>query len=241
MFGQDRFGPAEDFFATYQALGGGGLGAADVEWAIRGAHAGLAADYSDPRRVDDFPSLAQSIRRHTDAPEAEIEALERVFAAHELGHVPAPFADCLRRLGSSRSLGVVSNIWARKEPWLHHFEDVGIARVWRTLVFSSDTRSIKPSPLLFRRAIAELGLAPAEILFVGESLGADIAPAKALGMATAWVGAAAVAHPSADWTGCSSWKRRCAEAHGPARLSSPSSVGISSETVGWMCTAWRRV
>ncbi len=70
-------------------------------------------------------------------------------------------------------------------------------------MFSSDTDSIKPSPLLFRRAIAELGLAPAHILFVGDSLEADILPAKALGMGTAWVGAAAQPHPSADWTGAS--------------------------------------
>jgi FMN phosphatase YigB (HAD superfamily) len=201
MFGQDRFGPAEDFFATYQALGGGGLGAADVERAIRATYAGLAADYSDPHRIDDFPSLAQSLRRRTDAPSGEIEALEQVFAAHELGHVPPPFADCLRRLGSSRPLGIVSNIWARKGPWLRHFEDVGIAGIWRTLVFSSDTPSIKPSPLLFQRAIAELCLAPADILFGGDSLRADIVPAKVLGMATAWVGDAARPHPSADWSG----------------------------------------
>lgn len=201
MFGQDRFGPPQDFFATYQALGGGGLSAAEVERAVRRTHAGLTAAYSDPRRIDDFPSLAQALRRHAGAPQDQIEALERVFAAHELGHVPPPFADCLRRLGSSHALGLVSNIWARKAPWLRHFEDVGIARIWRTRVFSSDTHSIKPSPVLFRQAIAELGHAPADILFVGDSLAADIVPAKALGMATAWVGAAATAHPSADWTG----------------------------------------
>ena len=201
MFQEDRFGPAEDFFATYSALGGRRLGAADVEGAIRSAYMGLAADYSDPRRVDDFPSLKQSLGRDTDIPEDEIAVLERVFAAHEIGQVPPAFAACLRRLEASYLLGVVSNIWARKEPWLGHFEDVGIAKIWRTLVFSSDTRNIKPSPALFRRAVFELGLAPPEILFVGDSLRTDIVPAKALGMSTAWVGGAAVAHPSADWTG----------------------------------------
>jgi len=203
MFGHDRFGPGEDFFATYQALGGGRLSATVVERAIRSTHAGMAADYADPRRVDAFPSLAHAMERHAGAAEGEIAALERVFAAHELGRVPPPFADCLRRLSLSHPLGVVSNIWARKEPWLRHFEEVGLAQIWRTLVFSSDTDSIKPSPLLFRRAIAELGLAPAHILFVGDSLEADILPAKALGMGTAWVGAAAQPHPSADWTGAS--------------------------------------
>jgi HAD superfamily hydrolase (TIGR01509 family) len=201
MFGQDRFGPSEDFFATYQALGGGALGAADVDKAIRLTHAGLSADYADPARLDDYPSLAEALGQHGGLPEHDLAALEQVFAAHELGAVPPAFAECLRRLAATRELGVVSNIWSRKPPWLRHFDEIGVADIWRTLVFSSDTRSMKPSPLLFHRAISELGLGPAEILFVGDSLTHDIVPAKSLGMATAWVGPSAMPHEAADWTG----------------------------------------
>ena len=201
MFGQDRFGPAEDYFSTYQMLGGGRLGAADVDRAIRLTHAALADDYADPARFDDYPSLAEALGSNSGLSEHDIEALERVFAAHELGAVPPAFADCLRRLAASRQLGVVSNIWSRKDPWLRHFDEVGIAGIWRTLVFSSDTRSMKPSPALFERALAELGLAPAEVLFVGDSLTHDIVPAKSVGMSTAWVGPAAQLHPAADWFG----------------------------------------
>lgn len=201
MFGQDRFGPAEDYFATYQALGGGGLGADEVARAIRLAHAGLAADYANPARFDDFPSLAEALNQYAGLAHSDVAALAAVFAAHELGAIPGPFADCLRRLAATRTLGVVSNIWALKDPWLRHFEAVGIADIWATQVFSSDTRSMKPSPALFERAIAALGLAPGEVMFVGDSLTHDIVPAKSLGMATAWVGPAARPHAAADWIG----------------------------------------
>jgi putative hydrolase of the HAD superfamily len=203
MFGQDRFGPAEDYFATYQAQGGGSLTRAEVQAAVQTAHAQLADDYADPARHDDYPSVAEVITRRVDAP-AERAALERVFAAHELGAVPPDYAACLHRLAATAPLGIVSNIWARKDPWLSHLEAVGVGGLWRTQVFSSDSRSMKPSPALFRRALADLtahdpSLTPADVLFIGDTLTADILPAKALGMATAWVGPKAAAHPAADW------------------------------------------
>lgn len=200
MFGHDRFGPTEDFFSTYLAMGSGCLSPDEVKQAVLSVYRRMSADYSNPGRVDDFPSVAESFARHARVPEDEAVLLERVFAAHERGRVPEPFANCVRRLAARHAIGVVSNIWARKEIWLSHFEEIGIAGVWRTMVFSSDTRSIKPSPVLFRRAIDDLGVNPGDILFVGDSLRADIEPAKALGMNTAWVGAAATLHASAVWT-----------------------------------------
>ena len=41
MFGQDRFGPDEDFHATYRALGGTALGSDQVRESIRGCHEGM--------------------------------------------------------------------------------------------------------------------------------------------------------------------------------------------------------
>jgi beta-phosphoglucomutase-like phosphatase (HAD superfamily) len=200
MFEHDRFDGPEDLFLTYQGLGGSRLDVVAVEQAVRSIYEWMLGIYTSPSRIDDFPSLAEAVRSLAGVPETDLDILEQVFAAHEMGRIPETFAECLRRLGSSYRLGIVSNIWARKEPWLRHFEEMGVADLWRTSVFSSDTRSIKPSPVLFRTAIAELGLAPAHILFVGDNLRADILPAKALGMGTAWVGAAAGRHEAADWT-----------------------------------------
>jgi putative hydrolase of the HAD superfamily len=199
MFGQDRFGQDEDFFLTYQALGGDSLSADQVESAIRAVLDTMSAFDLDPATHDDFPSLTEAFQGHANLDESDIATLVGVVAHHELGHVPKAFADCLRRLAAVHHLGVVSNIWAPKDRWLRHFEEVEISSLWKTLVFSSDTRSIKPSTMLFHRAIGELGLRPAEILFVGDSLRADILPAKALGLDTAWVGASAKVHDAADF------------------------------------------
>jgi 2-haloacid dehalogenase len=54
-------------------------------------------------------------------------------------------------------------------------------------VTSEDVRSYKPAPEIFRRALAELGLAADEVIHVGDSLTADIAGARAAGIRTAWV------------------------------------------------------
>lgn len=198
MFGHDRFGPEQDFFATYLACGGGALDAAAVDAAIRATFAGMMTDYRDPARLDDFPSVAEALDRYGAVPEAEVGVLTRAFAVHEQGRVSPEHAACLRRLAGSHRLGVVSNIFAPKAGWLAHFDEIGLGRLWATTVFSSDGRSIKPSPALFRRAIAEIGAAPDEILFIGDNLAADILPAKSLGISTAWVGAYAQPHPAAD-------------------------------------------
>jgi putative hydrolase of the HAD superfamily len=199
MFGQDRFGEGEDYFETYCALGGTALPPWAVNEVVRGAVRRLAEHYADPGRIDDFPSVEEVLASQTSAPIAERKRLADVLAAHELGDVPSDYCRCLHRLGAAAPMGVVSNIWSRKDIWLRRFEQRGVGGIWRTMVFSSDGRSIKPSPAMFAKALAELGLHPGEVLFIGDSLGADIVPAKALGMATAWVGAVAQPDPSADW------------------------------------------
>jgi putative hydrolase of the HAD superfamily/5'-nucleotidase len=200
MFGQDRFGQDEDYFTAYQACGGGALDATAVRAAIGATFAGMMTDYRDPARLDDFPSVAEALARYAAAPAAEHASLAGAFAAHEQGHVSPEYAACLQRLALTHKFGVVSNIFAPKHGRLAHFDEIGLGELWTTQVFSSDGRSIKPSPALFRRAMAEVGAAPSEILFVGDNLAADILPARALGMATAWVGPHAQPHPAADWT-----------------------------------------
>jgi putative hydrolase of the HAD superfamily len=67
----------------------------------------------------------------------------------------------------------------------------------RTIVFSSEGRTIKPSHTLCQRALADLPPG-ATVLFAGDSLDRDIIPAKALGMDTAWIAPAGSSHPAAD-------------------------------------------
>jgi putative hydrolase of the HAD superfamily len=186
MFGEDRFGPEQDFYATYRALGGSRMNSSDVTRAVLECYAGMLRDSRSPEHINDFPSVAEGLRCYARTGEDDVALLEAVFAAHELGSIPPEYSKLLQRLSSTHQLGLVSNIWARKAPWLHEFARAGLADIFSVLVFSSDSRSIKPSLSPFRQALSAFSSA-SRVLFIGNSLKRDIAPAKSLGLDTAWI------------------------------------------------------
>ncbi len=55
------------------------------------------------------------------------------------------------------------------------------------LVISEDVRAYKPRPEPFHLALDLLGLAPTQVLHIGDSLTADVRGANALGIPVAWV------------------------------------------------------
>ena len=199
MFGEDRFGEREDFHRTYCAAGGTRLSSVEVTRYMRACYEGMARDYVNPARYDDFPSLLEGFRLYASTPEDELPFLERSFALHELGSVPELSADVLRRLAGTHRLGLVANIWAPKELWLEEFKRAGIESVFRHAVFSSDCRSVKPSPVLFAKALQGMGAMANDTLFIGDSLRCDMEGAKNAGMTTVWVTAEAVKHPAVDF------------------------------------------
>jgi 5'-nucleotidase len=90
--------------------------------------------------------------------------IERVGLRYHLGLIANQGAECRARLDA---LG-----------WLDRFEVV---------VFGEERGASKPDPSLFRSALAEAGVAPEQAWMVGDRLDNDVAPAAALGMATAWI------------------------------------------------------
>ena len=189
-FGGDRFGEHEDYFTTYAALGGSGLSPHAVNRAVRACVDHLWPLYNDTSHYDDFPGLAQGFAAACPdlrLDETQLRLLERTLAEHERGFVPQGHARALHALAATHRLGVVSNIWAHKQTWLDDFQAKGVLHLFEVLVFSSDTRSIKPSPLLFQEALRLLELDASRVLFVGDSMERDMAPAKALGMGAALV------------------------------------------------------
>ena len=79
-------------------------------------------------------------------------------------------------------LGVVSNIWAKKEGWIREFRDKGILDLFEVMVFSSDHTSIKPSPVLFDKAISAFDVTRSGMVFVGDSPAYDIKGARGAGL-----------------------------------------------------------
>ena len=61
--------------------------------------------------------------------------------------------------------------------------------VWpvQFVLISEAAQAYKPDPLLFRRAVERLGVAPHEVLHVGDSDVDDVSGAKAAGLQVAWV------------------------------------------------------
>jgi putative hydrolase of the HAD superfamily len=198
MFGHDRYGLEQDYHATYRALGGSRLSADEVrDWMTRCWDV-MNRAYLDPARFDDQPTAVQTMRALGVEPE-EVEALAAVFCEHERGEVPAEYVDAILGLATTHRLGVVSNLWAPAGPYREHFEAVGLGAAFTCAVFSSDDGRVKPSPHIFRRALAAFPV-DARILFVGDSLERDVIPAKELGMGTAWITASSDSHPAADLT-----------------------------------------
>lgn len=190
MFGGDRFAEGVDYAGTYRALGGGRLEGAQVCAVLGEVFRRMSADYEDPSRQENFAPVSEYLEEvlsEFSLPLDEAGSLDAVFAAHETGRIPEAQARTLRRLGQTHRLGVVSNLWCPGALCLAEFRRAGVAELFEAVVFSSDHRVNKPSPLLFRKAIERFGVADSEVLFVGDDLARDIAGAKAAGLAAVWI------------------------------------------------------
>ena len=90
-----------------------------------------------------------------------------------------------RLCASPYGLHIVSNIW---HPFFHAFRTLFAANLDRvgsvTVSYREGVR--KPSPEIFRRALAKAGAGPARTLMIGDSLENDILPCRALGMKCVW-------------------------------------------------------
>jgi len=199
MFGEDRFSPAEDYYATYRDLGGHRLTPGEVSLAIQACYEGLSRDYENPEKYSAFPSLADGFRLYSGADEGDLEHLVDTFACHELGFIENHYAQFLRALAITHTLGLVANIWAPKDRWLREFKRAGIQDVFTTTVFSSDLGCIKPAPAIYEKALEGTGARPAEALFVGDSLKYDMEGAKNMGFNTVWIDPDQRDHPMADY------------------------------------------
>ena len=81
-------------------------------------------------------------------------------------------------------LGVVSNGCGNVEVLC---KDLGFSPFLSAIVDSRRVGLFKPDPAIFVHAAERLGLTPSSILMVGDSLDRDMAPAKSIGMQTAWL------------------------------------------------------
>jgi putative hydrolase of the HAD superfamily len=77
-------------------------------------------------------------------------------------------------------IGIISNFDSRIEAIC---ESLGIRPFFTTMTLSSRSGAAKPSPEIFKLALKEAGLSPAESIYIGDSPQHDIEGARIIGMA----------------------------------------------------------
>jgi FMN phosphatase YigB (HAD superfamily) len=90
----------------------------------------------------------------------------------------------IERLGRHYRLGLIANQGAECRA---HLAALGWLGRFEIVAFSEELGRFKPDLGLFQAALERAGVGPGESLMVGDRLDNDIAPAAALGMASAWV------------------------------------------------------
>lgn len=182
----DRFGPGEDFHATYRALGGAALASVAVERYVRRGLEALMARY-DVALTGPFPDMEHFLAEAGVPPGRERALLAEVVAAHEQGRIPTDRRGVLERLAMTHRLGLVSNLWGPAGHARAALEAAGVAGLFEVLVFSCEVGMVKPDPRLFALALEVLKTDPRQAVFVGDDPVRDIAGAAAAGMATVLV------------------------------------------------------
>ena len=127
----------------------------------------LTALGADPKRIDG-PGLYQG--------QSQVG-----FAAVEPREGVAPTLAALREKGLH--LGVVGNI--DDDQFRPLWERIGLGHYFDAVTTSEEARSCKPDPGIYRHALDKAGgVAPEQVVFVGDSLDQDVVGANALGMTT---------------------------------------------------------
>ena len=199
MFGHDRFGPEQAYGETYRLLGGAALSNQNVCGAIAACFSRMNEMYVDAAHHTSFPSVLTTLRVLPDTircSESELSLLEEVFAKHEVGRVSQEYADTLHFLAKRYRLGLVTNTWSRKSKYVEELKRAEVFALFDALVFSSDGCTVKPSPALFQRAVASLGVERSEALVIGDSLRCDIGGALASGLRSIWIDPTNLGPPS---------------------------------------------
>lgn len=180
----------------------------DVDAWLRQHHPEVAASWPIPamrelrariaaERVDlahDFTAQRHLTMRHAFAAcgieEAPVDALwEIYFAARNAVELYQDSLPALRRIAARWPVASLTNGNA-------DLGRVGIAAHFTHHVSAREVGAPKPEPAIFAAAVSRLGVAPHEVLHVGDDPALDVAGARAAGLRTAWINRRGEAWPA---------------------------------------------
>jgi putative hydrolase of the HAD superfamily len=178
----------EGFRAGLTALDRDGLPAADAFTAYLTDHEAELFPASDDDEHDLVAVMTTAFRRQgvdlrDDDLRVYLRATSDVWSSYYvLAASTHALLETLRARGLK--LALVSNTVSPR--WLVEpvLERMGLVERMDAIVLSSEVGKRKPHPAIFERALDELGVAPADALFVGDRLKADVLGASRVGMKT---------------------------------------------------------
>jgi len=111
--------------------------------------------------------------------------------------------ETLEGLRPTYRLGIISDTGVTPGSVIRiYLKEKGILRNFSSTIFSDEIGYCKPHEVVFKAALDELGVKPAEAVHVGDLLRTDVAGAKAMGMRAVWLeteGSARTGHVTPDF------------------------------------------
>jgi len=190
MFDVDRFSEKDGVPQTYHKMGGTKFIDGQVFEICSAVFNKMCEDSLIESMQDKFPSLSyyfEAIGSNFDLDEGDIALLEKVFAEHEIGTVPEPYVQLLKKMHKTHRLGIISDIWCGSEIFFRYFDNLGIMNLFEHIVFSSDIGAVKPSQVIFQDMINRFDISPSKMVYVGDSIDRDVAGAKKAGLSAVWI------------------------------------------------------
>jgi putative hydrolase of the HAD superfamily len=117
-----------------------------------------------------------ALARRLHLPESETHSLRDEFFAGDV--IDLQLLDYMRLLRKHYKVGLISNAWSGMRAWIAAKK---FADVFDSMTISAEARVAKPDAQIYRIALAALGVAPAESVFIDDFPG-NVAGARAVGM-----------------------------------------------------------
>jgi len=126
------------------------------------------------------------VDQDTAAPLAESLRRIHMGRVREVTSAPAPRIDAMKRIARHLRVGLVSNFDDSETGHLI-MDDTGIRALFEAVIISADIGYRKPNPIIFKKILELMALAPADVLFVGDTPLDDVLGSKGVGMHSAWI------------------------------------------------------
>ena len=190
MFDVDRFDKNDNIDLTYRRLGGTVLRETEIYEVVSSIFNQMIADSQNPDNFDNFPKVSYYLNNHpisSDLSLKEKNIIENLIAEHEMGIIPERYIKVLKEIAQTHRLGIISDIWSDSKLFFQKFKQAGIIDLFDIILFSSDLGIIKPSPLIFKKAIDHFAIDASRIVYIGDSFRRDVQGAKNIGISAIWI------------------------------------------------------